>query len=284
MILKKLIPLAVLGGIMSIAPSLSSAATFNTTTAAPNDGILQNFTGIDWHSNGGGWVQGFDLTNLNNVGDTDTFTFTYQAFAGSIETTSATPNLYVSAPGPATGGYEVTTFSVLQETATCLVAGCSTISITTNSGTWAIYFDNTPNANQSAGTGFLDGTLAASGTWTGGNSVFTAVGGGIGPGGLGTGSANIVGTVLFTDNNIIDPDLLGTDFQASLSFPGQNPPSYTRPSAFNGVNTVPDTATDFVLQTDGSQSFTEAPQVPEPATMFLMGLGFLGLGFTRRRA
>ena len=125
------------------------AATLSTTTAGPpNDGVLQNFSGIDWNANGGGWVQGFDLTSANLAGDSDTFTFTYQAFASSIGTTSPTPNLYVASPGPAVGTYELTTYSVITETATCLTNGCASISITLNSGTWTTYFDITPDANQ----------------------------------------------------------------------------------------------------------------------------------------
>ena len=85
------------------------AATLDTTTATPtNDGILQNFTGIDWHENGAAWVQGFNLTGANNTGDSDTFTLTYQVFAGVINTTSPTTNLYVASPGTHTGTYELT--------------------------------------------------------------------------------------------------------------------------------------------------------------------------------
>jgi hypothetical protein len=107
---------------------------------------------------GGGWVQGFTIPAV--VGGTDQFTFTYQAFAGTIGTTSPTPDLYVASPGTATGTYELTTYAVITETATCtsVISGqCAAIIISVDSGNWTIYFDTTPNANQSAGTGFLDG-------------------------------------------------------------------------------------------------------------------------------
>ena len=128
-------------------------------TGAANDGVLQNFTGINWNGNGAGWVQGFDLTGANTTGDTDTFTVTYQAFADSIQTTSPTPNLYVAPPGMATGSYELTTLQFLNETATCMNVGCSAIALASTGGTWKIWFDAAPDASQAAGTGFTDGVL-----------------------------------------------------------------------------------------------------------------------------
>lgn len=277
--MKKLISIIALGTALGVVPGFGNATTLDTTSAVVNDGVLQNFTSIDWNANGAGWVQGFDLTSASGIGATDTFTFTYQAFAGSIGTTSPTPNLYVASPGPATGGYELTTLFTLQETATCLTANCDTINIATNSGTFNIYFDNVPDANQATGTGFTDGVNIISGLWTGGNSIFSSNGVPIGPGALGSGTANLVGTVLATNSTYVQPDLLGTDFQASILFPGQLAPTYTRPAAFNGVATGADTNTNFVLQADGSQAFRS---VPEPGIMMLLGAGILGLGFRKK--
>lgn len=269
--------LVLAGGALS-----AQAATLDTTTATPDDGILQNFTGFDWNANGGGWIRDFNLTAANNIGDTDAFTLTYQAFAGTIQTTSPTANLYVASPGTETGSYEATIFSTLQETATCLTDDCSVIDVATTGGTWEIQLDITPDANQDLGTGFTDGVTILSGTWTDGSGIFSAAGGPVGPGGGGTGSASLIGSVTFTNNAYVNPDLVGTSFQASLQFPGQLPPSYTRPDAFDGVATGPDTATDFVLQVDGSQDFTAAA-VPEPTTLALAGIGLIGAAAVRRR-
>jgi hypothetical protein len=81
--MKKLTTIALALG-FAIAGGVASAATLDTTSATGGgDGIL-NFTGIDWQSNGTGYVQGFDLTAANTPVIRTVFTFTYQAFAGSI--------------------------------------------------------------------------------------------------------------------------------------------------------------------------------------------------------
>jgi hypothetical protein len=280
--LKKNTRSAVAGLMLAGAAYGAHGATLNTTSAAVNDGILQNFTGIDWNANGAGWIQGFQLNAHNHAGDTDVFSFSYQAFAGSIGSTSPSPHLRVGSPGPKVGGYELTTFATMSETATCMNNGCSSISITLNSGTWSVYFDTTPDANQAAGTGFLDGTLVLGGTFTSGFSSFASVGA-VGAGGLGAGGGFLNGDVNFTNNAYINPNLLNTSFQASLQFPGQNSPTFTRPARFNGVATGVNSPTRFILQTDTSQDFSAASVVPEPATVSLLGIGLLAMGSLARR-
>lgn len=288
------VALALLGG-LALAPVASQAVpwvgTLDTTTAANvnvagnpsegpagptgGDGILQNVTGIDWHANGAGWVQGFDLTAASPVGTIDTFTLTYQAFAGGIASSSTTPDLRVGAPGPAVGTYEYTVYATINEVAQVTAPGSINI-FTQAGGSWNIYFDTTPDANQVAGTGFLDGLSIISGTFTGGLASFTATA--PAPGGLGVGGGTVFGKVTSVDLAYVDPAMVGTEVGTTLNFPGTTG-VFTRPAAFGGNATGADTAVNFVLQTDGFQSFT----IPEPGTLALAGMSLVAMGVARRR-
>lgn len=272
------LPLYLAAAVLLSSPALTRSASLNTFGP---DGLLENVSSIDWHSNGGGWVRGLNLSNT--TGATDDFNFTYQAFAEAIGSTSPAPNLYVAAPGPQLGTWELTTYGTINGTATCLSAGeeaCSMVSVNTNSGSWQIFLDNaSPDANQAAGTGFLDGVNIVSGSWDNGSSTFNYNGDPRAPQSGESGTLN--GTVTMTNNTYVNPDLIGTSFQASLQFPGQPAPLFTRSAAFNGTATGTNSAESFVLQMDASQHVAQIPE-PAPYLLFVAGFGLLSL-IARRR-
>lgn len=258
-----------------------------TPGSAGGDGMLQNFASIDWDSNGASLVQGFGLTSSSAIGAFSDFKMTYQAFAAAIGTTSPTPDLRVAFPGPARGTYELTTVSTLFERGTCVTANCSSIAITFTPGTtstWNIYFDATPDANPATGTGFTDGARILSGVWASQVSIFTAFGAVNMPGSQGVGSTFLQGTVLTTNAAYVSSALTGALFDSTLNFPGQSSRSFNRPIAFNGITTGPNKTAQFVIQSDGSQGFSEAfTAIDEPATVALFGIGLLAIGSVSRR-
>ena len=257
-----------------------------TPSPVGGDGVLQNFSGIDWHQNGASLVQGFGLRSTSPIGAFSDFKMTYQGFAATIGTTSPTPDLLVAFPGPARGTYELTTVSTLFERSTCVTANCSTINITFTPGTtstWNIYFDPTPDANPDLGTGFTDGARILSGTWDSQLTIFTAFGAANFPDSQGVGSTFLQGTVLTTNPTYVSSALTSTLFDSTLNFPGQSSRSFSRPASFNGITAGPNTAAQFVIQADGSQGFSEAfTPIDEPATMALIGIGLLAIGILKR--
>ncbi|ARO86998.1 PEP-CTERM sorting domain-containing protein [Nitrosospira lacus] len=259
-----------------------------TEPAAPSatggDGLLQTFTGFDWHSNGAGFVQGYGFSGGGHaVGDTDSFTITTQFFAGSIGSSTTTPDLRVATPGPSVGTYEYTAIGQLLETATVTSVdgggNVTGISIVTNAGGFFnIYFDISPDANPVAGTGFFDGTPIISGVFSGGLSSFSASGSIPTPGVIGVGGGTVFGVVTSVNNTYVNPTMVGTEVGTTLNFPGTTG-AFTRPAFINGIATGVNTGSDFVLQTDAFQTFS----IPEPGSIALIGLGLVGFGFMSRR-
>lgn len=146
---------------------------------------------------------------------------------------------------------------MINATATCLTAGtsaCSAIGVTANSGTWQVFLDNTsPDANQSAGTGFMDGVNIMAGTWDRGDSTFLYDGNPEGPhaGDIGT----LTGTMTMANETYMNSGLVDTSLQASLRFPGLPAPQFTRPEAFNGIGPNDNESSSFVIQVGSSQHF-----------------------------
>ena len=89
----------------------------------------------------------------------------------------------------------------------------------------------------------------------------------------------IFGKVTSTNNTYVNPNLLGTLIQTTLNFPGDSAPNYTPAAFVNGVATL-NNGQNFQLQADANQSFS---QVPEPATLTLLGAGLAGIYLTRRK-
>jgi hypothetical protein len=284
------------GGGLGLA-GLAGATTLNTNFGGTGDGVLQNFIGIDWHSDGQAYIQGFDLTTANTIGNTDAFTLDYHGFAGNIFTTSGPlVNLNIPAPNGANAGtYELTLVAHLNETATCLTVGCNALTLQTDNGTFAVFIDYKPDAmvDPGVGTGYANtgSTEILGGTFTGGLASFFGVS--PSPGGSGTGGGSLFATVNYSNPNYIDPTLLGagSKTQTSLQLGPFQTADYVRSNCmeFSGAAGItggpctpigPDTATSFMLQADASTSF----QVPEPTTLALLGLGLFGMGaFSRKR-
>lgn len=269
---------------LSLLAGSASAGTVATLSA---DGTLQNFSGFDWHSNGSALIQGYDLAHPGaQVGDTDTFVLTYQAFAAGVFSTSTTPNMRVATPGAAVGTYEFTTIGTLYEKATCTQVsafGCTRIDIETNyagapnPSTWSVFLDETPDADPVTGSGFMDGHEILKGVWSSGESHFQASTSNIL---VGLGLADLQGTVTAIDGSYVSGNFVGTDLNTTLRFPGIG--GWTRPAQVAGIATpAPGSLVNFVEQVDASQPLTE--KVPEPATLALAGLGLMAMGSAYRK-
>ena len=265
-----------------VAASAGASAAILTTPDGPKD-----FEGFDWDSSGSVLIDGYGVTNASATGTTDDFTLYYQAYAGAVKgpggVTQSTPGLRRGAD-PA--GYEYTILATLNERVTCLsdtISPCGIVRIDVLGGDWDIYYQLSGDANMATGTGFGNGTLIMSGTFLPGISdSLVGVQGPTNPGNV-TLSGTFRGDVTSTNNSFINPDMIDTEAVSTLQF-GANTTSWTRPAAFEEFGAIgANTNTTFAGQGDANQVLIAAA-VPEPATLALMSLGLLGLGFSRRRA
>lgn len=289
---RSLIPALAVGALASVGWSLGAAAQQTDINVFDDDGnlIQADVTAFDWAEFGSGVAKdagpfGTPLTLGQEI------EFLYQSNLVNMDGVVPT-NLVTTANGGALGtGFQFTIVATLQETVTGFleVGDQQTATFGLTSGTISIFYDDGGLANTQAdtdtGTGFDDGTEIARFSLEEGISNFTAD---VGEGnGAGTAQLEFLITAAL---DFVDPEFLegilgaimDLHFDSNLNFP----PGTSDTTGFHlgGSDFYPDYAVngdDIVFKVDGSNTFTT--QVPEPATLGLLGAGLLGLCLALRR-
>jgi len=295
MTLRSLVSALALGAVASLGWSVAATAQQTNVNVFDDDGnlIASDVTAFDWAEFGSGVAIGVGPFGTPlTIGQS--FEFLYQSNLVNLD--GAVPTgLVTTANGGTLGGnsdFQFTVVSRIQETVIdfSAVGNVQTAVFAPTGGTISIFYDDgllaNTQADTSSGTGFDDGIEIARFTLTGGISNFTAV---IDADPSGSGSAQLdfaVTAVLdFVDPAFLE-GLLGAvmdlHFDSNLNFP----PGTSLAGAFHvgGSGFYPDHTVQFediVFKVDGSNTFTT--QVPEPATLGLLGAGLLGLCLALRR-